>query len=154
MMKALTLGVGAIAATLGGHFAAALVSGGDKPVSKAEERVALDIIKLEPVSVPIIRGGIVEGYVIARIVVAALAADVKNGKPVLAAYAGEAVFRSIFEERSLNFKKLEPGEVASLAEKITRFANERIGRQTVRNAIVESLNFVSSGEVRAPQGGR
>ncbi len=149
MMRAMALGVVAIASTLLGNFASSLLMQSKQPEALKAEPLALDLIRLEPISVPIIRSGKVEGYVVARVSVSADAADVKSSKPLLIAYASEAAFRAIYEERAFDTLAItKVVELPGLADRIVKIANERIGRPTIKQAMVENLSVVPKSEVR------
>jgi hypothetical protein len=147
MMKSLLLGTLAIVATLGGHYAAGIVSAPKPAVQAPDEK--LEIVKLEPISAPVIRDGKVIGYVIARTSVAVLAPDVKAHRDLLVAYASEAVFRGIYEEKSFDFAAMRAVDVSQLGRRVVEFANKRFGKPVVREAVVESINFVSQAELQA-----
>lgn len=152
MIQMLAAGLVAIISTLGGAYAATRwpLHGGLKP--DQAEAVAAELVKLEPVSVPIIRSGKVQGYVVARAVVSASAADVKRSRPALIAFATEALFRTIYDEQTIDFAALKPMQLAAIARRVVELANERIGQPAVRQTVIESLNFVSQAEVREQLG--
>jgi len=146
-MKSLLLGTLTIAATLGGHYAAGIALSPKPTVQVADEKV--EIVKLEPISAPVIRDGKVIGYAIARMSVAVLAVDAKAHKELLVAYANEAVFRGLYEEKSFDFAAMRAVDVSQLCRRIVEFANKRFGKPVVREAVVESINFVSQAELQA-----
>jgi hypothetical protein len=147
MMKSILLGSLTIAATLGGHYAAGIVSS-PKPAAQASEE-KVEVVKLEPISAPVIRDGKVVGYVIARMSIATLAADAKAHKELLVAYASEAVFRGIYEEKAFDFAAMRAADVSELGRRIVELANKRFGKPAIREAVVESINFVSHAELQS-----
>jgi hypothetical protein len=154
MIRTLVFGLITIAATLTGvHIPAfwTTVTG----VSKEQTTpTALDVVKLDPVSVPVIRGGKIEGYVIVRAAASVSAEEAKQNRPVLSAHFGEAVFRAIYEEASLDFAHLQAFQVAHLTERMAKLANERLGRAAIAHVMLENLNYVSKFDVRLQQQGR
>lgn len=147
MLKLLALGLIAVISTLGGGYVGSMLgaaSGG--PIAHDKEKV--DVVRLEPSSVPIIRQGKLAGYVVARASVTANADEVKNNKVVLSLYASEAVFKAVFEEESFDFANLRPVQISSLNEAIVKTANERMGRPVLKHSLLENLSFVSPDEVR------
>lgn len=147
MIRSILLGVLTITATLGGHYAAGLLSAPKATIGVQQE--AVEVVKLEPISAPVIRDGKVVGYVIARTAVTAGAADAKAHRDLIVAYAGEAVFRGIYEEKSFDFSNMSAVDVAEFSRRIALLANKRFGKPTVREAVVESINFVSQEEIQA-----
>ncbi|MGE0627033.1 MAG: hypothetical protein AB7O43_04360 [Hyphomicrobiaceae bacterium] len=149
MIRLIALGLIAIVATLGGGYAAIMLGGDRMTAAKSANDEHLEFVKIEPVSVPIIRSGKVEGYVIAHVTVSAKDKDAEANRAALTTYASEAVFRAIYEEEEFNFAVLKPMEVVALSDRIVKLANERIGRATIRHSVIENLNFVSSAELRS-----
>lgn len=147
MIRGILLGSLTIAATLGGHYAAGILSSMKPPEHALQEQI--EIVKLEPIAAPVIRDGSVFGYVIARMSVAVPAADAKAYKGLLVAYASEAVFRGIYEEKSFDFSAMRAVDVSELGRGIVERANKRFGKPTVREVVIESINFVSQAELQA-----
>lgn len=152
MIRFLVLGLAAIAATHAGSVGARFLMTPKAAEVHGEQPIPLEYIKLDPVSVPIIRHAKVQGYVIAKVVVAADAADVKVNKPALTTYSNEAVFRAIYEEGDFDFSKLKPVQIATLAERMTALANGRMGRQAIRQSAVESLSFINQADLKDNRG--
>jgi len=146
-MRSILLGIVTIAATIGGHYASGRVS--SMKSSEPARQEPVEIIKLEPISAPVVRDGKVVGYVIARMSIAAAEADAKAHKPLLVAYANEAVFRGIYEEKAFDFSAMRAADVSELSKRIVELANKRFGRPTVRETVVESINFMSQAELQA-----
>jgi hypothetical protein len=147
-MNTLVVGIAAILSTLAGSYLAALLTGGSRdPEQKAS--VALEFIKLDVISVPVIRSGKIQGYVLVRASVGVPLDEAKNGRPVITVYSSEGVFRALHEE-DFDFKALKPTEIARLADRATSLINARIGRGAVKSTAFESVNFVPQSEVRKP----
>ena len=115
------------------------------------DSAALDTVKLEAVSVPVVRDGAVQGYVIARIAFTAPSSEVKSSKSLLTAMVSEAALRSIFEDATFDFSNIRPLDVTKLADAITSKANARMGNNSVRAAVIESLNFIPQSQNRGQQ---
>lgn len=147
MMRNLLLSILAIAATLGGHYAARIASSPKAPEGAVQDRV--EVIKLEPISAPVIRAGKVAGYVIARISIAVPVDEAKVHKDLLIAFASEAVFRAIYTDSSFNFSEMRAADLSEISRRVVEFANKRHRSPAVREAVIESLNFVSQAEVQA-----
>ena len=150
-MRLLILGLVAIASTLAGSFAVRTWANSKKTPPRADEYATLEVIKLEPVSVPIVRNGRVEGYIIARASVSAEDSEVKKSRPLLVVYASEAVFRAVYEDEVFDFSAPKPAQFPLLAERISKLANEKLGRAIIKQSRVESLDFVKPSEEGARQ---
>lgn len=148
MTRFLIVGLAAIAAVLGGAYAATVYETTKQSASETIAVEPVEIMKLEPISVPVIRQGVVEGYVIARVAVTAASSEVKKSRADFMLYAGAASFRAVYEEEALDFTALKLVQLASLSERITKLANAEIGRPSIKKTVIETLNFVKRSEVR------
>jgi hypothetical protein len=151
MTRLLALGLAGILATLAGNLAISWTYA-KKPASTTEAQATLEVINLEPVSVPVIRDGKVEGYLVARVALSVDEADAKTNRPVLIIYANEAIFRALHEDEAFDFSALKPAQILPLAQRIATLANERIGRAVIKNAAIASLNYVRGADVRGQNG--
>src|SRR5688572_33316685 len=96
MIRMLLLGFVVVIATLGGSYAAMQFSKG-KPSTAEDPAEKAEVVRIDPISVPVVRAGKIQGYVIGRYAFSAPASAVRKEKDTLILYASEAIFRS--EER-------------------------------------------------------
>ena len=66
MVKMIVLGFIAVIATLGGAYAGLQISLKHKSGAEILEQDAVELVKLDPTSVPVIRDGSIAGYIIVR----------------------------------------------------------------------------------------
>ena len=130
MVRMLLLGFVVVLSTLGGSYAAMKLPQGAAPGAESNAPDELTVVKLEPVSVPVVRGGKIQGYVLGRIAFAAGTKEMKN-KDMLTLYVSEAIFRSVYEEEALDFAELKAVQVEALAHRVIEKANARIGRTAI-----------------------
>ena len=148
----LIVGGVAIVTTLGGAYAAMTMSAAHHAAPRTEATLALELMKIEPVSVPVVRFGKIVGYVIARVTISAPSSELKTLRPVVMAFATEAVFRAVYEEPTFDFAGLKVVELKTSADRISRFANERLGRPIVQASIIDGMSFVEPSGIRAHKG--
>ena len=148
MIRLLIVGLVAVSAALGGVYAGTLLGAPTGPSTPVVAAEPVEIIKLESVSVPIIRKGAVDGYVIAHVSITAIAAEVKKNRASLLLYAGAASFRAIYEEEGLDFAALKSIQLSALSERITKLASDEMGNSSIKKTTIESLSFVSRSEIR------
>ena len=148
----LAVGIFTLVATLAGSHGAMFIGMGERHSARSVDQVSLDVLKLEPVSVPIVRAGAIAGYAIARVSLSVPVPELKTMRPILAAYATEAVFRSVYEETVFDFSGLKVVEIKALTDRITKFSNERIGRDVVKGAVIDGLSFVEPTGIRSRGG--
>jgi hypothetical protein len=150
MVRILLAGLVVVLSTLAGSYAATKLSRSVVPAVSGQEAEELAVIKLDPVSVPVVRGGKIQGYVLARIAFATRSKEMKH-RELLTLYVSEAVFRSVYEEEALDFADMKPVQIDALVQRIIARANMRIGRPAAAQVIVDSLNFLAHEAVRCHQ---
>jgi hypothetical protein len=107
------------------------------------------IVKPRLVSVPIIKEGKVQGYVVARIaymVDEAVLAQL-SFKPDLI-LVDEAI-STIYMGNGIDFRKLEPQDLASFKKALAKNVNSRVGTELVSEVLIEELDYLTKEEVRA-----
>lgn len=150
MVRMLLLGLIVVLSTLGGSYAAMKLPNSSAPSAESGAAEELSVVKLDPVSVPVVRGGKIQGYVLGRIAFAAGAKEMKN-KDILTLYVSEAIFSAVYEEEALDFTALKPVGVEALVQRSVEKANTRMGRPAIAQIFVESLNFLAHEAVRCQQ---
>lgn len=147
MVRMLLLGLVVVIATLGGSYAAMQFPRGTSSKTEDASEKA-EVVKLDPVSVPVVREGKIQGYVIGRFAFSAPASAIRKDKDVLSLYVNEAIFRSVYEEEGLDFTALKIVEVDKLIGRMVTKANARLGQSTIVQIFVESMNFLAHDAVR------
>ena len=153
MVKMIILGMIVALATLAGAYAGLVVTTQSKATSgtKEQEQEAVEFVKLDAASIPVIRDGAITGYVVVRSSYSASSKDVKQIRPSMTVFVAEALFKSIYAEEGLNFTAMKPLQLDVLTAGITKAANARIGRDAIKQLAVESLSFLTMEEVRSQQ---
>jgi len=148
MVKMILIGVLVALSTLGGSYAGMMLAHSSSRAAEHAEVEALEIVKFESLSIPVLRNGKVHGYVLGRFAFGASPSEVKKNRTAMTMYVSEAVFTSIYEEDSIDFSALRPLQVDALAERIVKKANGRIGQPLIKQAFIENLSFLGQEEVR------
>lgn len=147
MVRMLLLGLVVMIATLGGSYAAMQIPQGAPP-AEGDTGERAEVVKLDPISVPVVRAGKIQGYVIGRFAFSVPGSEVRKDKDALVLYVSEAIFRSLYEEEDLDFAALKIIEVEKLIGRIVAKANARIGRPMIAQVFVESMSFLAHDAVR------
>lgn len=147
MVRMLLLGLVVVIATLGGSYAAMQFPRGT-PGTTEDAAEKSEVVKIDPISVPVVREGKIQGYVIGRFAFSAPASAVRKDKDTLILYVSEAIFRSVYEEEGLDFTSLKIIEVDKLIARMVEKANARIGQSMIVQIFVESMNFLAHDAVR------
>ena len=150
MLKLALAGVWVAAMTGGAAYVTATVDfGGDSVAAGAvEEDAGAEDISTEMTSVPLVRGGVIVGYVIIQLSFQADRLLLEKLKIEPKPYLVDAAFRTIYGAREVDFTRLRPGDMDLLTDGITRAANDRIGGKLVRQVLIQQLNYVRKEDIR------
>jgi hypothetical protein len=112
----------------------------------------LNYTKTDPINVPIIEKGAINGYVVAQFVYTADAASLKQLSVPPDAFILDEAFRTIFSDEHIDFEHLERFDLAALTKNLATAVNTRFGSDIVQDVLVEQFTFVTKDEVRAQAG--
>lgn len=99
-----------------------------------------------PISVPIIAGGGVEGYVTAQFVYIVDAKAMKKIAIAPDAFVTGEAFRILYSE-PLDFNHIEKYDLAGLTNRLAKNVNERLGEDIIKNVLVVEFNYVAKSEI-------
>jgi hypothetical protein len=149
MLKTVLIGVWIAAVTAGATYVSATMKlplsgeAGAAGESSGVEEVATDMI-----SVPMIRGGSIIGYVIIQLSFEAdrdLLAKLKlEPKPFLI----DAAFRAVYSNPQSDFTRLKASDIDELTSSIAVEANKRMGGELVKQVLIQQLNYVRKEDIR------
>lgn len=114
---------------------------GNGQTQEVKEISRLAHIELEPVAVPIIRRGVMQGYAVLKIAVAQRPEHMKADARIVEIYVRASVFRAVFEEK-LDLMGMPNAMIEKMMVSIVGDCNRALGAQKVERAILESISFV------------
>jgi hypothetical protein len=106
-------------------------------------------IKLKMLSVPIIREGEHQGYVVVQFEVTADAALAKRYAARSELVIADEAFKTVYGEEDVDFRKLRKQDLAMLTSKIVENVNKRFGTRFAEEAFIQVLNYVPKNETRS-----
>lgn len=112
----------------------------------------LNYTKTDPINVPIIANGAVDGYVVAQFVYTADAAALNSLSVPPDPFMLDEAFRAIFSDDRIDFSHLDRFDIAALTQTIRADVNARFGTELIQDVLVEQFTFVTKDEVRAQAG--
>lgn len=158
MIKIIIAGIWACVVALGASFLAVSWQGAAAPpppqqAAKAHDKGGhaggLETVRTRMISVPVIRSGGVQGYVMAQF---SFSGDAKALKylPVKAdVIVIDEAFKAIYGEESIDFRNLKKQDLPELGKRITEASNKRLGSPVIADIFVQELNYVSKDGIRA-----
>jgi flagellar basal body-associated protein FliL len=115
--------------------------------SEAEVEV-IEFIKTDMVSVPVIREGKVQGYLVAQLSFAVNKTAARKLPFEPTPYLVDVAYRALYENSAIDFSQLQPQDLTLLAKKIAEGANAKLGGEVVKDVLMNEINYVPRDEVR------
>ena len=63
-------------------------------------------------------------------------------------YLVDVAFRTLYDSAAVDFSKLRPQDLTSLSKKISQGVNEKLGKEIVKDVLMNEINYVPRDEVR------
>ena len=131
-----------------GYFAVEQLAAGSSDAEEASYFRGITYEKTRSLTVPIIVGGAVDGYVVAQFVYTAETSKLRDlGVPPEAFILDEA-YSLIFSAPQIDFRNLRAFDMKSFLAEITTRVNERFQATVIREMLVEEFNFVDRSQLR------
>jgi hypothetical protein len=158
MFKILIAGAWAIMVALGASYAMVSMQSGAAAAAAADPAKkapleGLESHKIDPLSVPMIRDGKIDGYVLAKL---AFTADAKafgqmSVDPI--AFVTDEAFREIYSNGQIDFSRMEKYDLDRLTGSIKTAVNQRLGTELVHDVLVQEINYVDKASLKQASGG-
>jgi hypothetical protein len=149
VIKTLLIGLWVCIVALGSsYFFVQMNNSSSAHVPSEEEVEVVEFIKTDMVSVPVIRGGKVQGYLVAQLSFAVNKAETAKRPFEPAPYLVDVAYRALYENSIIDFSQLQPQDLTLLARKISEGANAKLGGAVVKDVLMNEINYVPRDEVR------
>jgi len=150
MIKMIIAGVWVCIVTLGAAFGAYQWQANQKPVddSKKGFNANKEAVKTRMISVPMIRDGALQGYMMAQLT---FTIDSKLNKemPIKAGeYLLDEAFKALYNESDIDFRNFKKQDLAGLSKRIAESANKRFGQPLVDDVLIQELNYLPKEQAR------
>jgi hypothetical protein len=107
-----------------------------------------DVIPLDMMSVPLLRGGRVNGYLIIQLAFVADRSKLEGLGMEPAPFLVDAAFQAILSKADIDPARFRSGELLRLAQAVRDVANTKLGDAVVSEVLVQQLNYVRRDEIR------
>lgn len=117
-------------------------------VTTEDRPVKAEVKKVKPISVPVISGGLLKGYVSVEFMFVMEGGEGHGGDGVdPEGFLIDEAFRLIYSDTKVDFAKLEKVDVDALTKQITANVNARLGAPRIKETLVKSLTFVPKEDI-------
>lgn len=141
-MKLILVGIWAVCVTLGTSYAVASFKMGAEKAQETPRLEGLQYASLPTMSVPVVQGGKVQGYVVLRMVYTANSAVLNKLAAKPDPFISDEMFRALYGRAEVSFGRLARLDLAGLADEARQRVNERMGDEVVQDLLVDGLNYV------------
>jgi hypothetical protein len=142
------LGLWVCLVTLGSTYGGAYWKSHHSSASSGHESSdKFEVSTIKPITVPVISGGALRGYVSAEFSVKIATADKHGDASQLNSYVMDEAFRMLYSENKLDFNNIEKIDLNSLTSQITTKVNERLGSKIVKETLVKSFTFIPKDDL-------
>ncbi|MCK7611299.1 hypothetical protein [Roseibium sediminicola] len=109
--------------------------------------VGLDYETVKPVNVPILSDGILQGYVVIKMVFTADGDTLRRLPVPPHPFLVDEAFRVLYSDETLDFRGLERYDLEALTARLKRTTNARLGQSVVHDVLVEEFNYFDKDDV-------
>lgn len=109
--------------------------------------VGLDYETVKPVNVPILSDGILQGYVVIKMVFTADGDTLRRLPVPPHPFLVDEAFRVLYSDETLDFRGLERYDLEVLTERLKKTTNARLGQSVVHDVLVEEFNYFDKDDV-------
>lgn len=148
MLKLVGIGIWLILVTAGATFASVHFGRSQTGEAVPAEDLGLEELTTEMMSIPVLRGGDVSGYLLLQISFAADRALLEHRKLDPMPFLKDAAFRVVFSQADIDVRRPKPGDLDALTTAIAKEANTRLGAELVRQVLLQQLNYVKKEDIR------
>jgi hypothetical protein len=147
VIRALLLAVVTCLSTIGGLYGAMTWKATAKSADTAGDQGKLQMMKTRMVSVPLLSNGEVIGYVVTRLQFVADMELAKLSTVRPEVFVADEAFREIYEKAPEDMKSGRKQVVKELAASVAAGANKRMGRDVVKDVMIDSWAYLSKQDM-------
>jgi len=105
--------------------------------------------KVQPLTIPMVKDGQIQGYVVARFVFTADARTLREMTVAPGVFVADEAFRYIYSTDRIDFENIKKYDIDALTGSIRGNVNKRLNAEIVQDVLIEDLNYVSRADFRS-----
>jgi hypothetical protein len=123
-------------------------AGGEGQSSKP----AIELVKMRPLTVPVVDGAGVEGYLVAVLGFNIDKAKLTEPAAGLVPVITDQSFRTLYGVDAIKYKKPRKSDLVEMSNLLVEAMNSRLGAGTVTEVLIEELSFIPKEKARSGRG--
>lgn len=153
MGKLLAIGLWACLVTLGAVYGAIyFATAPSEPAGEPEK--ALQLVRGESITVPVIQQGGVTGYFLTRISFMVDQEKAKAEELPMTELMTDQLFTMLTGDKMVDLDNVKDFDVNTFRDRIKTQMNERLGGEIVQQVLIEQIDYVSQAEARRAADGQ
>lgn len=109
----------------------------------------LDYVRGDVISIPVISGGVVHGYFLARLVYTADPADLAALSVPPKDLITDELYTFLVGNRVIDFPKMDNFDLEAFRTGIKDALNKRVGKEVFHDVLVEQIDYLTKKDIRA-----
>ncbi len=153
MFKVVAAGIWVCIVALGAVYFSVQM-GTQPPVDEAAaKKAALEVVKGESITVPLLKNGEVNGYFIGRISFMMDKEKLKDGEPPITEYMTDELFSLLVGNQMIDIADPKAFKLDEFKKMVKEDLNKRMGGEIIADVLVEQLDYLSKDDIRIGQSG-
>ncbi len=147
MVRILMIAIWASLVTALSSYGAATWIVAHQNAAKAEpEKEAIELKKTRVINVPIIAGGMLQGYVIAQFLYAVNAKQQHPDSLSPDAFILDSAFKILYGDDKLDFRHLEKYDINKMTQDLRAMVNDEMHADVVKEVLIQDFSFMPKNE--------
>lgn len=152
MIKLVVSGIWICALSLASvYFSMQMAAGKADGKAPAPFLGGLDYVRGDVISIPVISGGAVHGYFLARLVYTADPADLAELSVPPKDLITDELYTFLVGNHVINFPQMDNFDLDAFRKGIRDALNKRIGKEVFHDVLVEQIDYLTKKDIRANQ---
>jgi hypothetical protein len=154
MIKLVLTGVWVCAITLASVYFSVYLATAPAPAATDSKQSALELVKGETITVPIIGNGAITGYFLGRVSFMMNKDMLKGVTLPLSEMTTDELFSLLVGNKMVDIAHIKSFDPNAFREEIKKGMNERLGGEYVADVMLEQLDYLSKEEVKESSAGQ
>lgn len=147
MIRTLGVGIWVGFVALASTYAGAYLQTHRAAPAEADHAAKAEVKKVKPITVPVISGGVLKGYVSVEFMFVVDVSDNHGMEIDPESFLMDEAFRLIYSDNKLDFGRLDKVDIDKLTKQITVNVNARLGAKRIKETLVKNLTFVPKEDI-------
>lgn len=148
MLKVLLVGLWVCIATIGGVYLSVKLSQSSSEANAAPAPIITTVVRGNPISMPVINDGAVDGYFLGRISLSVDSDKSKKVKLPLDVLLTDELFSLLMGDRMIDLKTVGNFDPQNFRTKIKDGMNAKLGDTVVADVMIEQLDYMSKDTMK------